>query len=403
MPAPAPKPTPIKGSGKKATPPEGPTKIPEKKTKPTSTPPFHGVVKKPAPAPMKTPSHVPDKSPKSGATPKTYSKSHGNLKDAAGSLVPVTPKPTDNPKTYSKSHTNLKDAAGSLVPVTPKPTDNPKTYSKSHTNLKDAAGNLIPVTPTPTVKGKKLIPPDFQIGDQVDAHQIDPGGKKHKLSDTQTPGDKVAPPSLKEGDKGKNDFHFWINTNVMPPPPSALGPPLVIPKAPPPQAVPKSKVNVVPGGAAPIPKNYTPPAADAPVEVSPTALRAWNGQEVEGQRAFDQTQVQVAATAEGTMPWQFYWKTTGPQAKAARWEVAAVPFVEGSTDFPPPGLVGYGDASENVEGPLTENFFAVDFHTFAQNFAEGEIPKIYYMRVVAVDQEGNPIGKPSNFVRVDLP
>jgi hypothetical protein len=278
--------------------------------------------------------------------------------------------------------------------VIPKPTPKPPPIKiPGKVTPTPTIGIKIPgkVTPTPTI-GIKIpgkTTPTATIGIKIPGKNIAP---------------TVEPPSdKKENGTGKNDVHFWINIDVNPPPPSALGPPLVVPKVPPPQAVPKSKVNVVPGGAAPIPQNYTPPPADAPVEVSPTALRAWNGQAAEEQRAFDQTQVQVAASAEGTMPWQFYWKTTGSQAQAARWEVAAVPFVEGSTDFPPPGLVGYGDASENAESPLTENFFAVDFITFAKNFPEGEIPKIYYMRVVPVDQEGNPVGKPSNFVRVDLP
>jgi hypothetical protein len=167
--------------------------------------------------------------------------------------------------------------------------------------------------------------------------------------------------------------------------------------------VPPSPVNIVPVGVAPIPETYTPPPANAPVEQSQTALRASNGQEQLEMRAFDQTRVQLVAAADASMPWEFYWKTTGAPAQAARWEVATVPFVGGYTVFPPAGLVGYGDASVDADSPLTENFFSIDFATFSKNFAEGPAPKKYYMRVVPVDQDGNPVGTPSNFIRIDLP
>ena len=80
-----------------------------------------------------------------------------------------------------------------------------------------------------------------------------------------------------------------------------------------------------------------------------------------------------------------------------------MPFVGGYTEFPPAGLVGYGDASIDADSPLTENFFSVDFAAFSENFADGAVPKKYYMRVVPVDMDGNPTSKPSNFVRIDLP
>jgi hypothetical protein len=215
----------------------------------------------------------------------------------------------------------------------------------------------------------------------------------------------AAPPELGKGGKGKGkaNAHVWININVYPPPPSEFGPPIIVPTIPVYHAVPSSEVNFVPGGVAPVPEDYTPPSQNAPVEVSPTALRGWNGQEEPPGRAFDQTLVKLAAASDGTASWQFFWKTTGPEAQAARWEVATVPFVDDSTEFPPAGLVGYGDASVNADSPLTENFFAVDFSDFAKNFEEGSVPNKYYMRVVPVDLEGNPVGKPSNFVRVDLP
>jgi hypothetical protein len=203
--------------------------------------------------------------------------------------------------------------------------------------------------------------------------------------------------------KDKGDIHIWINLDFDPPPPSELGPPVIIRRRiPGRREIPRSEVSYLDEGYAPVPDNYSPPAEKAPVEVSPTALRAWNGQE-DPEGAFDQTRVKVVPADDGSMSWQFYWKTTGPEAQAARWEVATVPFVAGFTDFPPAGLVGYGDASVDAESPLTENFFAVDFNALAQNFEEGSRPKKYYMRVVPVDLDGNPVGTASNFVRIDPP
>jgi hypothetical protein len=216
------------------------------------------------------------------------------------------------------------------------------------------------------------------------------------------PGKKITPPGPEKNDNNK-DVHVWLNIDLVPPPPSQLGPPIYIPDIPVYHSVPKSQINQVAGGVAPIPESYTPPAENAPVHVSPTALRAWNGQTEPPGRAFDQTQVKLTAAADATLSWQFYWKTAGPQAQAARWEVATVPFADDVTTFPPPGLVGYGDASVDRQPPLTENFFAVDFNSFAKNFEPGAVPKKYYMRVVTVDLEGNAVGSPSNLVRIDLP
>jgi hypothetical protein len=166
--------------------------------------------------------------------------------------------------------------------------------------------------------------------------------------------------------------------------------------------IPQSRINFVEEGIMPVPDNYAPPPKNAPVVISPTALRAWNGQD-DPARAFDQTHVTLAAAKDISMSWQFYWKTTGPEAQAARWEVATVPFVAGFTDFPPAGLVAYGDASLNAASPLRENFFALDFNDFSKNFDEGARPNKYYMRVVPVDMNGNTVGAASNFVRIDLP
>jgi hypothetical protein len=211
------------------------------------------------------------------------------------------------------------------------------------------------------------------------------------------------PPKESKHDKWKNKdkFHLWINIDVNPPPPAELGPPPVI-VIPVPRRVPQSEIYFVDEGITPVPDNYTPPPQNAPAEITPTALRAWNGQE-DPARAFDQTRVTLPAAEDGSMSWQFYWKTTGPEAQAARWEVATVPFVGGFTTFPPAGLVGYGDASINAETPLTENFFAIDFNSFSKNFEEGARPNKYYMRVVPIDLNGNAVGGPSNFVRIDLP
>jgi hypothetical protein len=221
------------------------------------------------------------------------------------------------------------------------------------------------------------------------------------------PGKKTTPtptpPWKKDKEKHPKDVHIWININVVPPPPALLGPPIYEGHPPVRHSIPQSFAKQVDGGYVPVPESYTPPPAEAPVEESPTQLRAWNGQDDDATRAFDQTRVKVVAAEDQTISWQFYWKTTGPAAQAARWEVATVPFIAGVTTFPPAGLVGYGDASVNAETPLSENFFAIDFNSFSANFEEGSRPNKYYMRVVPVDLEGNGVGKASNFIRVDLP
>jgi hypothetical protein len=235
---------------------------------------------------------------------------------------------------------------------------------------------LIPGKPSPTPTPKILIP-----------------GKKSTPTPTPSPGWKK--------NKHDKDVQIWINIDVVPPPPALLGPPAYVGHPPMHHSIPQSVVQMV--DVAPIPDDYVAPPKEAPVEESPTQLRAWNGQDDEATRAFDQTRVKVLVADDKTMSWQFYWKTTGPAAQAARWEVATVPFVGGLKTFPPAGLVGYGDASVNAETPLSENFFAIDFNSFSANFEEGARPNKYYMRVVLVDLDGNPIGTASNFIRVDMP
>jgi hypothetical protein len=328
--APTPRPTPIKGSGKKAA--AGPSNFPAKQN----------------------------------AYKKTYG--HKDVTQVA------TPPPIPKQNVYKKHQTYGPKDVLQLATATPSPKKG--AYVKHKTDVE--------MRPPPTMELEKVPYPGFH-------------GK------VPTP----IPPQLSKGGKGKGkgkaNAHVWINIDVYPPPPSEFGPPITVPTIPVYRTVPPSKVNFVPGGVAPVPEDYSPPPQNAPVEISPTALRGWNGQEELPGRAFDQTLVKLAAASDGTASWQFFWKTTGPEAQAARWEVATVPFVDDSTEFPPAGLVGYGDASINADSPLTENFFAVDFSGFAKNFEEGLVPNKYYMRVVPVDSEGNPIGKSSNFVRVDLP
>jgi hypothetical protein len=261
-------------------------------------------------------------------------------------------------------------------------------------------------TPTPTTAAVKIPGKNGPSPTPTSAPIKIPG--KNTGTPTPTPkilipGKKITPTPGPPKNDNKKDVHVWINIDLIPPPPSQLGPPLYIPHVPVYHSVPQSQTNHVVGGVAPIPESYTPPAENAPVQVSPTALRAWNGQPEPPGRAFDQTRVQLAAGEDGALSWQFYWKTAGPPAQAARWEVTTVPFAEGATTFPPAGLVGYGDASVNATAPLSENFFALDFNSFAKNFEQGAVPKKYYMRVVVVDAEGNAVGAPSNLVRIDLP
>jgi hypothetical protein len=380
-PAPAPKPTPIKGGGKKAT--AGAFKTPEKKTPPIPT-------------------------PKQNVYKKTY-----GPKDVSQL---ATPPPTPKQNVYKKHQTYAPKDVSQAATATPNPKKGVYKKDQTYHGLKDVF-QAATATPNPKKgvykKDQTYGPKDvFQLATATPIpaeERPPPTGELEKVPYPGFHGKKIAPaaapPELGKGGKGKGkaNAQVWININVYPPTPSEFGPPITVPTIPVYRAVPSSKVNFVPGGVAPVPEDYSPPPQNAPVETSPTALRGWNGQEEPPGRAFDQTLVKLAAASDGTASWQFFWKTTGPEAQAARWEVATVPFVDDSIEFPPAGLVGYGDASINADSPLTENFFAVDFSGFAKNFEEGSVPNKYYMRVVPVDPEGNPIGKPSNFVRVDLP
>jgi hypothetical protein len=299
------------------------------------------------PAPTVPPKlKLPDATPAPSAGPK--------LK-LPGVTPTVTPNPTLPPK--------LK------VPgVTPKPTLPPKVKIPAPT-----------VTPTPKV----LIPPKLKLpkpGATPTPKIIVPKPKGTPTATpvpapTATPADVPAPPQL---------------------------PPIVINVIPVFHDVHVSEVVYVPSSYAPVPQEAPPPPVESKTaQVSPTGLRAWNGEVAQERRAFDQTRVELAPAADGSRSWQFYWQTTIPNAQAARWEIASMPFYPGSQEFPPVGLVAYGDASIDLESPVKENFFAVDFSAFEK--ADEPVPKRLYMRVVPVNDQGEPAGESSNAVRIDRP
>ena len=287
----------------------------------------------------------------------------------------ITPTPTIPPK--------LK-----IPGVTPAPTLPPKLKIPGATPAPTLPPKLkIPgVTPTPTPK--VLIPPKLKIPIPTPTPTpkiLIPGPKA-----TPTPAVTPAPP-LVEGTPGPA---------VDVPAPAQL-PPIIINIVPIFTAVQTSEIVYVPSSYAPIPHDAPPPPQETEVRISPTALRGWNGELAEERRAFDQTRIQLAPAVDGSRNWQFYWQTTIPNAQAARWEIARMPFYPGSPEFPPAGLVAYGDASIEAEIPVTENFFALDFDAFEK--AGEPIPKRLYMRVVPVNDQGEPAGEPSNAVRIDRP
>jgi hypothetical protein len=288
----------------------------------------------------------------------------------------VEPTPTAGPKLKLPGVTPTVTPAPTLPPklkvpgATPNPTLPPKVKNPAPT-----------VTPTPKV----LIPPKLKIpkpGATPTPKIIIPGPKgtpkptaTPSPAATATPADVPAPPQL---------------------------PPIVINVIPVFQEVHVSEVVYVPASYAPIPQDAPPPPAQPETaQVSPTGLRAWNGEVAQERRAFDQTRVQLAPAPDGSRAWQFYWQTNIPDAQAARWEIASMPFYPGSAEFPPVGLVAYGDASIDLESPVKENFFAVDFAAFEK--AGEPVPKRLYMRVVPVNDQGEAAGEPSNAVRIDRP
>jgi hypothetical protein len=142
--------------------------------------------------------------------------------------------------------------------------------------------------------------------------------------------------------------------------------------------------------------------AQTTVAAIPTALRAWNGQESHALRAFDQTRAILVPGTDGSASWQFYWKTDVADAQSARWEITSIPFVAGATSWPPAGLIAYGDASIRAALPMIENFFTIDFSALSKDPAASAMSE-YYLRVVPVDGNGEAIGAPSNFVRIERP
>jgi hypothetical protein len=375
------------------TPAPPPIKVPRKKVTPAPQPsPIQIPGKNPTPKPQSSPIHVPGKNaPAPTVAPiKTPGK--------------VNPAPTPTPAPIHIPGKHGPTPTPTIAPIKI-PGKNGPTPTPTIAPIKIPGKNG--PTPTPTIAPIKIPGKNGPTPTPTTAPIKIPG--KNTGTPTPTPkilipGKKIVPPPAPPAkNDNKKDGHVWINIDVVPPSPSELGPPIHIGNIPGYESVPHSQINRVAGGMAPIPDSYAPPPENAPVQVSPTALRAWNGQAEPPARAFDQTRVKLASAADGSLSWQFYWKTTGPKAEAARWEVATVPFVGGLTTFPPAGLIGYGDASINAEAPLSENFFALDFNSFAKSSSEGPVPKKYYMRVVGVDLEGNTVGTPSNFVRIDLP
>ncbi len=238
-----------------------------------------------------------------------------------------------------------------------------------------------------------------------------PGSFKTRASSsvaTPTPARKVVAtkvliPALSKNSNAAASEEANADIDANPPAPSELGAPVVIPMIPRYDAVPRSKALYLPDGNAPIPVDYTPPTADGPVQVSPTSLRAWNGEMTRETRTFDQTRAQVTTGADDAKRWQFFWRTVGAKPRAARWEISTVPFVDDGNTFPPAGLVAYGDASVAAPSPAMENFFAVEFNSLAKHFGDEPMPNRFYLRVVPVDGSGHPAAQPSNWVRVDLP
>ena len=218
----------------------------------------------------------------------------------------------------------------------------------------------------------------------------------------KTPSKVLIPPLRKSGQESGEETSGPLDIDANPPEPSELGA-VVIPMIPRYDAVPRSKPLYLPEGNAPIPVDYTRPGSEASAQISPTSLRAWNGEMTRETRTFDQTRVQVTPGPDEARRWQFFWRTKDAKPRAARWEISSVPFVDDGKAFPPPGLVAYGDASVSAPSPTMENFFAVEFNLLAKHFDDEAMPNRLYLRVVPVDGSGHPAAQPSNWVRIDLP
>ncbi len=256
--------------------------------------------------------------------------------------------------------------------------------------------------------GAFLEPPSPAMGPGYRTGSSTPSNKTKSQSNvvsstaTRKVPEKVLIPPLPKNSDAAEEAGAETNIDANPPAPGELGAPIVIPMIPRYDAVPRSKALFLPSGNVPVPVSYTPPGADAPREISPTSLRAWNGEMTRETRTFDQTRVEVSTDADGARRWQFFWRTSGAKPRAARWEISTAPFVDDANHFPPAGLIAYGDASINASSPTLENFFSVEFNSLAKNLGNTSAPSQLYLRVVPVDAGGNPAAQPSNWIRVDI-
>ena len=340
-PTPTPKSRFFRGAKPKETSPAA-TAAPKIKTPPATPAPTPAPkIKTPAvtPAPSVPPKiKAPLATPKPTAKPKLKTPEATPLPSATPKLKSpgVTPAPTTTPK--------LK-----FPGVTPSPTVAPKLKFPGVTPVPSATPKLKLPGSTPTSSPKVLIPPKLKIP-------------------TPTPTPKVLVPAPKSSPVTTAPPLHGGKPGPGPdvPEPSHL-PGLVIRIVPVFSAVRPSEIVYVPSSYAPIPEHAPPPptATEASAaKANPTGLRAWNGDIAEDQRAFDQTRIAVAPALDGSRTWQFYWQTSLPGVEAARWEIARMPFYPGMAEFPPAGLVAYGDASIDAAAPVQENFFALDFSTF---------------------------------------
>ncbi|MDQ6912752.1 MAG: hypothetical protein M3128_07735 [Verrucomicrobiota bacterium] len=361
------------------------------------------------------------------------------------SVYPSTaPTPAPNPQHISRSAvgevgkaptTSSRPSSGQNVPAmaTPTPASAPNPQhirglvgevgTAPTTTSRIGSGQNIPPTRElhiypPTRETHVYVPNEYYEPDSPSAgpgfktNGTSPGSFKTRTPSsvaTSTPARKVVatkvliPPLRKNSNAGANEEAYTAaDIDANPPAPGELGAPIVIPMIPRYDAVPRSKALYLPDGNAPIPVDYTPPTPDGPVQVSPTSLRAWNGEMTRETRTFDQTRVQVTTGADDAKRWQFFWRTGGGKPRAARWEISMVPFVDDGNAFPPAGLVAYGDASVAAPSPAMENFFAVEFSSLAKHFGDEPMPSRFYLRVVPVDGSGHPAAQPSNWVRIDL-
>jgi len=134
-------------------------------------------------------------------------------------------------------------------------------------------------------------------------------------------------------------------------------------------------------------------------ESSDIFLQIWSGTGGIAQQELFSFSDKTTITGNPTDPdWWFSWKTNHTTAFAI-WQVSRLPFPETPDSWAhPEGLIS-SDHVITQNGLGNRKLFNIEISQLIDGAdSSGNLPEIVYIRVIALDQEGNPVGNPSNTV-----